>query len=46
MLKSYAGPLSNDQLTVDLQQSIGANEPLPTGKYTKTLTFTLSTTSP
>lgn len=45
-LKTYAGPVSNDQLTIDLQQAIGANEPLRTGKYAKTLTFTLSTASP
>jgi aminopeptidase N len=45
-LKSYTAPVSNDQLTIDLQQSIGANEPLRTGTYAKTLTFTLSTTTP
>ena len=27
-------------------QAIGANEPLRTGSYSKTLTFTLSTTTP
>jgi aminopeptidase N len=45
-LKSYAGPVSYDQVQVDLRQSIGANEGLRTGTYSKTLTFTLSTTSP
>jgi hypothetical protein len=45
-LKTYAAPVSNDPLTIDLQQSIGANEPLRTGTYAKTLTFTLSTTTP
>jgi hypothetical protein len=45
-LKSYDGPISNDALTIDLQQSIGASDPLRTGKYSKTLVFTLSTTSP
>jgi aminopeptidase N len=45
-LKTYSGPVSNDQLTVGLRQSIGANEALRTGIYSKTLTFTLSTTSP
>ena len=45
-LKSYAGPISNDPVTVDVQQSIGSSEPLRTGTYSKTLTFTLSTTTP
>ena len=45
-LKSYPGPVSNDQVTVDLQQSIGSTEPLRSGTYSKALTFTLSTTSP
>jgi cytochrome c len=45
-LKSYAGPVSNDALTIDFQQSIAANDPLRTGTYAKTLVFTLSTTSP
>ena len=43
---TYAGPTSNDAVTIDFQQSIGANEPLRTGTYSKTLTFTLSTTQP
>ena len=45
-LKSYRGPMSNDPVTVDLQQSIGSTEPLRTGTYSKALTFTLSTTTP
>jgi aminopeptidase N len=45
-LKTYTGPVSNDPLTIDLQQSIGSSEPLRTGTYSKSLTFTLSTTSP
>jgi hypothetical protein len=45
-LKSYPGPVSNDPVTIDFQQSIGANEGLRTGTYAKTLTFTLSTTTP
>ena len=39
-------PDVNDEVTIDFQQSIGANEPLRTGTYSKTLTFTLSTTQP
>lgn len=38
------GPVSNDAVTIDLRQSIAADEPLRTGTYAKTLTFTLSTT--
>ena len=45
-LKSYTGPVSNDAVGIDFRQSIGANEPLRTGTYAKTLTFTLSTTNP
>ena len=45
-LKSYTGPVSNDAVAIDFRQSIGANEPLRTGSYSKTLTFTLSTTNP
>jgi endo-1,4-beta-xylanase len=45
-LHGYSGPVSNDALTIRLKQTIAANEPLRTGAYTKTLTFTLSTTNP
>ena len=45
-LKSYTGPVSNDVVTVGFKQTIGANDALRTGKYAKTLTFTLSTTTP
>jgi predicted amidohydrolase YtcJ len=45
-LVTYGGPVSNDAATVALSQDIGANEALRTGSYGKTLTFTLSTTSP
>jgi hypothetical protein len=33
-------------VTIELRQSIGATEPLRTGRYSKELTFTLSTTTP
>ena len=33
-------------MTLDFKQSIGANDALRTGPYSKTLTFTLSTTTP
>jgi len=45
-LLSYTGPVSNDPVTVQFQQHIGATDPLRTGKYSKTLVFTLSTTTP
>ena len=43
---TYAGPTSNDQVTVNFRQTIGRTEALRTGAYSKTLTFTLSTTQP
>lgn len=45
-LKSYSNPISNDNVTIDFQQSIASDEPLRTGTYAKTLVFTLSTTNP
>jgi zinc carboxypeptidase/chitobiase/beta-hexosaminidase-like protein len=45
-LLTYAGPTSNDAVTINVKQAIGAADPLRTGVYSKTLTFTLSTTSP
>ncbi len=43
---SWSAPVSNDAVTIDFKQSIGANDALRTGTYSKTLTFTLSTTTP
>ena len=34
-LKTYAGPISNDQATLDFQQRIGATDPLRTGTYSQ-----------
>ena len=45
-LLTYPGPISNDMVTVSFQQHIGPSEPLRTGTYSKSLTFTLSTTTP
>jgi hypothetical protein len=45
-LLTYSAPVSNDAVTLAFRQSIGASEPLRTGTYAKTLTFTLSTTTP
>jgi hypothetical protein len=43
---TWSAPVSNDAVTIGFSQHIGANEPLRTGTYSKTLTFTLSTTTP
>ena len=45
-LLAYDGPISNDAVTLQFRQSIGADDALRTGTYGKTLTFTLSTTNP
>ncbi len=45
-LLMWNAPISNDQVSLDFRQHIGANDALRTGNYSKTLTFTLSTTSP
>ena len=45
-LLTYPGPVSNDPVTVAFKQAIAAGDPLRTGTYSKTLTFTLSTTNP
>jgi beta-glucosidase len=45
-LKTWAAPVSNDVVAVEFEQHIGSTDPLRTGTYAKTLTFTLSTTNP
>ncbi len=45
-LLAYTGPASNDAVTIGFRQNIAANDALRTGTYSKTLTFTLSTTTP
>jgi hypothetical protein len=45
-LLSYTGPTSNDQVSIGFKQPIGSTDALRTGTYSKTLTFTLSTTTP
>jgi hypothetical protein len=44
--KSWAAPVSHDLVTIGFKQPIGATDPLRTGTYSTTLTFTLSTTNP
>jgi len=46
LLKTWNAPTTNEQAKIDFKQSIGANDALRTGTYSKTLTFTLSTTQP
>ncbi|MBE2320745.1 family 78 glycoside hydrolase catalytic domain [Solirubrobacter sp. CPCC 204708] len=43
---SWTAPVSNEKVDVEFKQLIKANDPLRTGTYSKTLTFTLSTTQP
>jgi hypothetical protein len=43
---TWTAPVSNDLVNIAFRQHIGRTEPLRTGSYSKTLTFTLSTTAP
>ena len=43
---TWTGPVSNGAATITFRQHIGAQDALRTGAYTRTLTFTLSTTNP
>jgi hypothetical protein len=45
-LFTYTTPVFTDVATVDFKQTIPTGEPLRTGTYSKTLTFTLSTSQP
>ena len=45
-VKTWSAPISNEAVTVTFKQAIAATDPLRTGTYSKTLTFTLSTTTP
>ena len=45
-LLTWAAPASNDAVTIDFAQRINAVDALRTGNYSKTVTFTLSTTNP
>jgi hypothetical protein len=44
--RTWSAPVSNDAFVIGFKQDIGANDALRTGVYSKTLTFTLSTTTP
>src|SRR4051812_31990981 len=43
---AWSAPVSNAPVAITFPQAIGATHALRTGTYTKTLTFTLSTTTP
>ncbi|MDA0168266.1 M28 family peptidase [Solirubrobacter taibaiensis] len=43
---AWDAPVSNDQVAITFKQLIKSTDPLRTGAYSKTLTFTLSTTNP
>jgi hypothetical protein len=45
-LLTYAGPINQDIVTIGFRQAIAATDVLRAGSYSKTLTFTLSTTAP
>ncbi len=45
-LFTWTAPVSNFVVPIEFLQSIGATDALRTGTYAKTLTFTLSTTTP
>jgi len=45
-LATWTAPVTNGQPALLFRQLIGANETLRSGSYSKTLTFTLSTTAP
>jgi hypothetical protein len=43
---AWTAPTSNESVSIGFKQHIGAGDALRTGAYSKTLTFTLSTTTP
>jgi hypothetical protein len=45
-LLSYSTYFANDAVTIGFRQAITATEPLTAGGYSKTIRFTLSTTTP
>jgi hypothetical protein len=46
VVKTWTAPTSNEKVPVTFTQEIGASDALRTGSYSKTLVFTLSTTTP
>ena len=46
VVKTWNAPTSGEAVPVTFKQAIGSGDALRTGAYSKTLTFTLSTTAP
>jgi predicted extracellular nuclease len=46
LLKSWTTPLTLEPVSLNFKQHVDASEALRTGSYSKTLTFTLTTTNP
>jgi hypothetical protein len=46
VVKTWTAPTSNEVVPITFKQAIGSGDALRTGTYSKTLTFTLSTTTP
>ena len=45
-LLTYSRAANDPAITVDFKQHVGVTDALRAGRYSKTLTFTLSTTNP
>jgi hypothetical protein len=45
-LLTYTGPTTNDAVAIAIRQPVASTDGLRTGAYSKTLTFTLSPTTP
>jgi hypothetical protein len=45
-LVTYTRPLNDTAITLDFKQHVSATDALRAGRYSKTLTFTLSTSTP
>jgi hypothetical protein len=45
-LLTWSAPVSNDAVSLEFSQLVKSTDPLRTGTYAKSLTFTLSTTTP
>lgn len=45
-MTAWTAPVSNDVVDVGLAQAVGSSDPLRTGSYSNTITFTLSTNTP
>ena len=43
---NYTGAVNDAAVTLEFQQHVGVTDALRAGRYSKTLTFTLSTTTP